>query len=274
MGKFKNGILGGFTGKVGSVVGQRLNGEWVMKAYQGDVKNPKSAGQEFYRSIFAKSAEILKNECPRNWEFLKSAMIGPGSNARTEAFRYVYAFKRFEVTEGGVWRFDSKVMNSGIHMTAPITILKQSGQNAIAIGNSQQANTPGEYYIGFDISTSSDSMVNDFINADNLTLKVWYINVNNEWAYWGDWVLSPEIMENIPATQLPNCGAFSTPDEVGARVFSRITNLGEFEPLGGEFISATKYPRELLWSIEGMTASGMPRVFGSGVISTGISVTQ
>ena len=34
MGKFNQGILGGFTGKVGNVVGARSRGQWIYRAYQ------------------------------------------------------------------------------------------------------------------------------------------------------------------------------------------------------------------------------------------------
>lgn len=275
MGKIKQGILGGFRGKVGSVVGQRINGEWIMKAYQGDVKNPKSTGQEYYRSIFAKTSQIMKSTCPADWSFLKSAKIGVGSNARTEAFRYVYAFKRFEVTEGVVWQYEPKIEKTGIIPTVPFTIDHAGSQNGIVLGSSAQAAQPGEYFFGFDFSNVSENTVADFLSASDIYLKIWYIDNNGEWAHTQAFLLEPTIVDDsIPLTQLPNCGAFNTADEVGAGVVTRITNMDEFNLLGGSYVDANKYPRQLLWSIEGITETGLPRVFGVGVKDTNIRIDQ
>ena len=276
MGQIKQGILGGFKGKVGSVVGQRINGAWIMKAYQGDVKNPKSTAQNYYRSIFAKSAGIMKGACPADWSFLKSAKIGDGSNARTEAFRYVYAFMRFEVTEGVVWQYEPKVERTGIVPTVPFTInFAGADQSGIVLGTPAQASNPGEYYFGFDFSGVSENMVADFLSASDIHLKIWYINNAGRWDYWQDFLLKPTVVDDsIPVNQLPNCGAFGTSDEVGARINTKISNVGEFYPLGESHINANQYPRQLLWSIEGITESGLPRVFGVGVKDTNIRIAQ
>lgn len=275
MGKIKQGILGGFKGKVGSVVGQRINGEWIMKAYQGEVKNPKSTAQNYYRAVFAKTAELMKSACPADWSFLKSAKIGIGSNARTEAFRYVYAFKRFEATEGVVWQYEPKVERTGIVPAVPFTIDKAGNDMGIILGMPSQASNLGEYYFGFDFTGVSENMVADLLSASDLILKVWYINRDGQWDYWQDFILTISDLDNsVPLSRLPNCGVFQTPDEVGTRIVAKVTNFGEFYPLGGEHINAVRYPRQLLWSIEGITEAGLPRVFGVGVKDTNIRVTQ
>lgn len=68
MGKFNQGILGGFTGKVGGVVGARSRGQWIYRAYQGVVKNPKTIAQTMQREqfrIFSQEiARICKAERP------------------------------------------------------------------------------------------------------------------------------------------------------------------------------------------------------------------
>lgn len=276
MAKIKQGILGGFKGKVGSVVGQRINGEWIMKAYQGDVKNPKSTAQNYYRSIFSKAAGILKSTCPLDWSFLKSAKIEAGSNARTEAFRYVYAFKRFEVAEGGVWQYEPKVEATGIVPTIPLTLdYAGAGQCGIALGTAADAAAPGEKFFGFDFSRVSSNMVTDFLAAENVSLKIWFIDRNGEFAHTSEFVLQPTIGDDsIPYSQLPNCGVFGTSDEVGARVFTKVTNVSELPALGNEYFTQNNYPKKLLWSIEGVTESGLPRVFGVGVKETSIRISQ
>ena len=53
MGTIKQGILGGFAGKVGGVVGSSWKGIAVMKALPLSVANPKTAGQVAQRTAFS-----------------------------------------------------------------------------------------------------------------------------------------------------------------------------------------------------------------------------
>jgi hypothetical protein len=53
MGVIKSGILGGFSGKVGSVVGTSWKGISVMKALPESVANPRTAGQVAQRTKFS-----------------------------------------------------------------------------------------------------------------------------------------------------------------------------------------------------------------------------
>ena len=52
MGKIKQGILGGFKGKVGTVIGSSWNGIAYMKGLPQSVKNSKSAAQMVQRDFF------------------------------------------------------------------------------------------------------------------------------------------------------------------------------------------------------------------------------
>lgn len=62
MATFKQGINGGFTGKVGSVIGYQLNGKWVMKGLpKPSPKNKKgTVQQKACRSGFTKMQHFLK----------------------------------------------------------------------------------------------------------------------------------------------------------------------------------------------------------------------
>lgn len=61
MATFKNGINGGFTGKVGSIIAYQLHGKWVMKGMPRlSAKNKKgSASQKACRSAFTKMQNFL-----------------------------------------------------------------------------------------------------------------------------------------------------------------------------------------------------------------------
>lgn len=58
MGVIKQGILGGFSGKVGSVIGSSWKGRAVMKAQPLSVSNPNTAGQQAQRTSFKNIALI------------------------------------------------------------------------------------------------------------------------------------------------------------------------------------------------------------------------
>ena len=62
MAKIDQGILGGFSGKVGPVVGCRLRGQWVVRAYRAHIADPRTPAQLEQRSRFAliiRSAQAL-----------------------------------------------------------------------------------------------------------------------------------------------------------------------------------------------------------------------
>ena len=53
MARITQGILGGFRGKVGTVVGSSIFGIDVMRAYQPDVHNPQTVSQTIQRNKFS-----------------------------------------------------------------------------------------------------------------------------------------------------------------------------------------------------------------------------
>ena len=59
MGKIKQGILGGFKGKVGTVIGSSWNGIAYMRGLAQSVKNPKTAGQTTQRGFFREVLDIV-----------------------------------------------------------------------------------------------------------------------------------------------------------------------------------------------------------------------
>lgn len=58
MAKIKQGILGGFSGKVANVVGTSWKGRAVMKSQPLSVANPKTEAQQEQRGKFSKVAEL------------------------------------------------------------------------------------------------------------------------------------------------------------------------------------------------------------------------
>jgi len=59
MGKIKQGILGGFKGKVGTVIGASWNGIAYMRGLAQSVKNPKTAAQLTQRAFFKEVQDLV-----------------------------------------------------------------------------------------------------------------------------------------------------------------------------------------------------------------------
>lgn len=94
MGTIKQGILGGFSGKVGSVVGASWKGISYMRSQADHVKNPRSAAQiaqrtkmEFARNFLQPAAEFInlgfrdvaKHQSPLNYaasQMMRNAIYG------------------------------------------------------------------------------------------------------------------------------------------------------------------------------------------------------
>jgi len=60
MGRIKKGVLGGFSGKVGTVVGASWKGISYMRSLPQSVKNPRTLGQLSQRSKFALVQHLLQ----------------------------------------------------------------------------------------------------------------------------------------------------------------------------------------------------------------------
>lgn len=58
MGKIKQGILGGFKGKVGTVIGASWNGIAYMRGLPQSVRNPQTAAQEAQRAFFREVQDL------------------------------------------------------------------------------------------------------------------------------------------------------------------------------------------------------------------------
>ena len=64
MGTIKQGILGGFSGKVGTVIGSSWKGISYMRGQAQHVKNPRSSGQVDQRSKFNLALNFLQPNVP------------------------------------------------------------------------------------------------------------------------------------------------------------------------------------------------------------------
>ena len=170
MGKFNQGILGGFTGKVGNVVGARSRGEWIYRAYQGIVKNPKTIAQTKQREQFKIFSQEVTKVCKADMFFFDAAF----PNAMTEhsflvsiCFNMLRAYQKYSkkpfetlknvgltkgiVNIGGLIDY-APIPNAGSPISGP------------AFGSKADAAAPGEKFYGLnfggDVNYYSEVMKN------------------------------------------------------------------------------------------------------------------
>lgn len=113
MGTIKQGILGGFSGKVGTVIGSSWKGISYMRGQAQHVKNPRSAGQVNQRTKFALVMGFLqpvvpyirigfKSQAAKQTEF-NAAMSYTIKNAVTGSYpSYALDFTKIIVSKGGL----------------------------------------------------------------------------------------------------------------------------------------------------------------------------
>lgn len=113
MGTIKQGILGGFSGKVGTVIGSSWKGISYMRGQAQHVKNPRSAGQVDQRSKFNLALNFLqpnvpyirigyKSQAAKQTEF-NAAMSYTIKNAITGSYpSYALDFTKIVVSKGGL----------------------------------------------------------------------------------------------------------------------------------------------------------------------------
>lgn len=70
MGTIKQGILGGFSGKVGTVIGSSWKGIAYMRGRAQSIKNPKTEAQQKQRSFFREVQDIISQFSKEQLAFL------------------------------------------------------------------------------------------------------------------------------------------------------------------------------------------------------------
>jgi hypothetical protein len=116
MGKIKQGILGGFSGKVANVVGSSWKGIAVMKSLPLSVANPRTSAQVAQRTKFSNvvvcASSILSSVVKPLWDRFAQKMSGFNDFVRTN-------IDLFAGTSPSV--FADFVISQGIMAKTPIT---------------------------------------------------------------------------------------------------------------------------------------------------------
>ena len=138
MGTIKQGILGGFSGKVGTVVGSSWKGISYMRGQAQSVKNPRTAKQMAQRDKFALALSFVR---PIQ-SFVK---IGFKTYAtRQTAFNAAMSYTLKNVIKGTYPSFTidySQAMVSRGSLAKPLNIQKQNNNNEIAVSWNDNSGT-------------------------------------------------------------------------------------------------------------------------------------
>lgn len=190
MGKFNQGILGGFTGKVGGVVGARSRGQWIYRAYQGVVKNPKTLAQTKQREQFKIFSQEVTKVCKADMFMFNAAF----PNAMTEhsflvsiCFNMLRAYQKYPKkpfeTMKNVGLTKGIVNIGGLIDYAPIA---SAGApiSGPAFGNKADVATPGEKFYGLnfggDVSYYSEVIADlGHENSQQNFLAMWLTKGND-----------------------------------------------------------------------------------------------
>ena len=128
MGKIKQGILGGFRGKVGTVIGASWNGISYMRGLAQSHKNPKTAAQTTQRSFFKEVLDIASQFSDEQMKFLFPENVG----GMTRHNALVKQLTEFAAVDGDTKSVDLGNINSlGNAATAdlPDVAITAAGEN-------------------------------------------------------------------------------------------------------------------------------------------------
>ena len=127
MAKVRQGILGGFRGRIGNVVGTGWKGIAVMKSLPLTVANPRTAGQVLQRGKFSTlvniASVILAGIIKPLWDRFASGMSG--YNAFISANQGAFS-------PAGVLIADQMQISRGRMIAPSVTIATTSGKNLTA----------------------------------------------------------------------------------------------------------------------------------------------
>ena len=141
MGTIKQGILGGFSGKVGTVIGSSWKGISYMRGQAQHVKNPRSSGQVDQRTKFNLALNFLqpnvpyirigyKSQAAKQTEFnaamsyiVKNAITGTSPN-------YALDYTKVMVSRGGL----TQVTDGAVNWTAAQSKLTFSWTDNSGVG--------------------------------------------------------------------------------------------------------------------------------------------
>ena len=121
MAKLHQGILGGFSGTVGTVIGYRRNNQWFMRAKPRSVANPRTEAQQAHRRQFGDMVSLAS-------KLLPALKVGMRHYAPQHAMTAGNAFVHLNwVKEGAISLKDMKLSVGPVPMVTFTEITVEDG---------------------------------------------------------------------------------------------------------------------------------------------------
>lgn len=211
MGKIKQGILGGFNGTTGSVVGASWKGIAYMRGKAQSIKNPRTSLQQANRSLFGEISDLMS--------------------------------KALSVVKVGFSQYSSKRSEFNVAVKRNVDIVIASGAD-FEIANCQFSDGPLTPIIGGSVAYANDSIsaTSNFASALDKDLDVVYVAV-----FSGEFVGAPfvtsfhsvvregattntSILPTPSGVDYERCDVFAFFNDFITKESSLTTYLGEYIP--------------------------------------------
>ncbi len=191
MGKIKQGILGGFKGKVGTVIGASWNGIAYMRGLAQSVKNPKTAAQLQQRAFFKDLQGLVGQLTDEQLQSLFPTVMR-GMTRRNMLTRQLAAaaavtddVKAVDLAQlegiGNGERIDSPMLESMVTVTDDVLDIYAEAAAAESIGKPAEANFIA---VAYNVTKRKIGIFNTDVTDPSMGVSV---PVDN-WAEQGDTV--------------------------------------------------------------------------------------
>ena len=191
MGKIKQGILGGFKGKVGTVIGASWNGIAYMRGLAQSVKNPKTAAQLQQRAFFKDLQSLVSQLSDEQLASLFPTVMR-GMTRRNMLTRQLAAaaavtddVKAVDLAQlegiGNGERIDSPMLESMVTVTDDVLDIYAEAAAAESIGKPAEANFIA---VAYNVTKRKIGIFNTDVTDPSMGVSV---PVDN-WAEQGDTV--------------------------------------------------------------------------------------
>ena len=225
MGKIKQGILGGFKGKVGTVIGASWNGIAYMRGLAQSVKNPKTAAQLQQRAFFKDLQGLVGQLTDEQLQSLFPTVMR-GMTRRNMLTRQLAAaaavtddVKAVDLAQlegiGNGERIDSPMLESMVTVTDDVLDIYAEAAAAESIGKPAEANFIA---VAYNVTKRKIGIFNTDVTDPSMGVSV---PVDN-WAEQGDTVrFYLTYATNGQNVYLRGFGSFiikTRPEKVGRKI--------------------------------------------------------
>ena len=202
MATFSKGILGGFSGRVGNIVGARIFGIDVMRSYQPNVKNPRTPAQVAQRNKFSLLVAFISLMLPiirtgfkfvanKMSEFNKAVSVNILSAVTGTDPNYQIDYPNVTFAQGSLTSAKDPALNMANPLTASLAWVNNAGVGLAAdtdVLHGIVYNPTKDSYAYLDLNTRQDEFCDITVPADwaTETVHAWGFFVSDDGSMIGD----------------------------------------------------------------------------------------